>query len=421
MSKSLNKLLSQLVELHPKYIDLSLKRILNLLEKLGNPHLNIPPVIHIAGTNGKGSTLSFIYHILKNNGFNTHVYISPHLKLFNERIILSNKIIKTEKLIETLKHLKKINKDNPITFFEIITAAAFLLFSLEKADFLILETGLGGRLDATNVIKSSLIDIITPIGIDHQEFLGETLVKITNEKLGIIKKNSTIIISKQKKIVDLHIRKKIKKNKNNKLFYNDHFRVTKKDIDKFTLKYENKEYKFKNPKLIGDHQIENASTAVAAILKIKNLGYNFTNKNINIGINQTRWPGRLEKIKYKNIEVYLDGSHNIDGAKKLLEYFKNMNIKIWIVIGMLNNKDIDNFLKILKPITQGIIAISIPGEKNSYTCKEILEKANKLKIHCFAKNSINQSNKFLLEVIKPKSILITGSLYLVGKIRNKYL
>ena len=197
MYQQLNKLLIQLVNLHPKYIDLSLERLSKLLKKLDNPHLSLPPTIHIAGTNGKGSTLSYIRSILVENNLNVHAYVSPHLKLFNERIILSNKNIKTKKLLDTLNLVKKINNNNPITFFEITTAAAFYLFSKEKADFLILETGLGGRLDATNVIRKSLIDIITPISIDHQEFLGGNILEITNEKLGIIKKGSHIIVSKQ--------------------------------------------------------------------------------------------------------------------------------------------------------------------------------------------------------------------------------
>ena len=193
MSQNLDKLLIHLVNLHPKFIDLSLDRLLKLLKKLDNPHLKIPPVIHIAGTNGKGSTLSYMRHILMENNFSIHAYISPHLKSFNERIILANQKINTNKLLKNLQYVTTINAKRPITFFEITTATAFHLFSKEKADFLILETGLGGRLDATNVIQKSLLDIITPISLDHQEFLGNNILKITNEKLGIVKKNSNII------------------------------------------------------------------------------------------------------------------------------------------------------------------------------------------------------------------------------------
>ena len=421
MSKNLEKLLMQLVNLHPKYIDLSLDRILKLLKKLDDPHLKLPPVIHIAGTNGKGSTLSYIRNILMENNLNVHAYISPHLQIFNERIILANKEIKTDKLFKTLQYIKKINANKPITFFEITSAAAFYLFSKVKADFLILETGLGGRLDATNVIKNSLIDIITPIGIDHQEFLGKSILKITNEKLGIIKKGSSIIISKQKKSIISHIKQKLKTNNKNQLFFNKDFNIINKNKNNFTLEFKKKKYKFKNPKLIGGHQIENASTAIAAILKLNEIGYSFSQKDINNGIAKTIWLGRLEKGKLKDINVYLDGAHNIDGAKQLLKYFKKHNIKVWLIIGMLNNKNLYGYLSKIKKVIKGVVAIPIPGEKNTFSSKEIVKVCNKLNIISFPKTSILQANNFLSSRIKAKNILISGSLYLIGKIRNRYL
>ena len=209
MKPKIDKLLIQLMNLHPKYIDLSLDRIKVLLNKLGDPHLNLSPTIHIAGTNGKGSTLSYLKHILNFNGYSVNAYISPHLSKFNERIVLNNKEVSTQKLLNCLQYVKSVNQGNPITFFEITTAAAFLLFAKTKADFLILETGLGGRLDATNVIPKSLISIITPISYDHEDFLGNTIKKITSEKLGIIKKNNYVIIGKQKSEIETFIRKKI--------------------------------------------------------------------------------------------------------------------------------------------------------------------------------------------------------------------
>ena len=199
MSSKINKLLDELLKLHPKYIDLSLNRLNRLLIKLDNPHLNLPKTIHIAGTNGKGSILSFVRNILISNGYSCDSYVSPHLTRFNERININNKEISTKRLYETLKYVKEINNNNPITFFEITTAAAFVLFNKSKSDFLILETGLGGRLDATNVISRKLCSIITPISYDHEEYLGKTLKKIAKEKLGIIKKSDFVIVSKQKK------------------------------------------------------------------------------------------------------------------------------------------------------------------------------------------------------------------------------
>ena len=421
MSKKLEKLLGQLIDLHPKYIDLSLNRVFKLLKKINNPHLNLPPVIHIAGTNGKGSTLSYIRSILVENEFKVHAYISPHLKSFNERIIVSNKLITNYKLLKALNYIKEINANKPITFFEITTVAAFYLFQKQKADFLILETGLGGRLDATNVIQNSLIDIITPIGIDHQDFLGKSIINITNEKLGIIKKNSNIIISKQKEIVKSHIIKKLKNKKNLKLIEKKDFGITNRYKNKFTLRFKNKKTIFANPKLLGEHQIENLSVAITAILKLNELGYVFSKKNINNGIIKTEWPGRLEKGELNNIKVYLDGAHNIDGAIQLLRYFKSKKLKVWLIIGMLNNKNLYSYLKIIKPILYGAIAIPIPDEKNSFKPQEIIKICKKLKIKNYSKDSIDEANLFILEKIKPKTILITGSLYLVGKIRDRYL
>ena len=421
MQKNLDKLLEELLYLHPKYIDLSLNRLFKLLFKIDNPHLKLPPIIHIAGTNGKGSTLSYIRHILMEGGYNVHAYISPHLKLFNERIIINNNQIGTQKLITTLKFIKKINQNNPITFFEITTAAAFYLFAKEKTDFLILETGLGGRLDATNVVNNSLINIITPISIDHQEFLGKNINNITNEKLGIIKKESTVIISKQSRQVELFIKKKLLNKKNNKIFYNNHYKIMKKNNNTFTLKYKKEENIYKVPKLIGDHQIENASTAIATILNLNEIGYKFSNRTINNGILKTKWPGRLELGKLNNIKVYMDGAHNIDGASKLLKYFKNKKIKVWLMMGMLKNKDLYGFVKKLKPITKGIIAIKIPKEKNSFLPNDIERICNELKIINYKQTSIKEANNFIINELKPKVILVTGSLYLIGKIRKYYL
>ena len=421
MSKDLDSLLKRLIKLHPKYIDLSLKRVLRLLNKIGNPHLKLPPTIHIAGTNGKGSTLAFIVNILVENNFKVHSYISPHLEKFNERVIVNNKIIKTDELLSVLKYVKKINSNDPITFFEITTAAAFYIFSKKNADFLVIETGLGGKLDATNVVKETLINIITPISIDHQEFLGKNILKITNEKLGIIKKKSNIIIGKQKKIVQSHITNILKKNHKNKKIYNKNFKVEKINKKTFILKYNKKNFKFNNPNLNGAHQIENASTAITAIFTLKEMGYLFKKNKINQGILNTKWPGRLEKFILNKTNIYLDGAHNVDGAYKILKFFSDKKIKVWLILGMLNNKNLYDFLKILKPIIIGVIATEIPNEKNTYSTKEISNICNDLDIKNIEKKEANKINNFVLKKIKPKNLLITGSLYLIGKLRKKYL
>ncbi len=412
----LNSLLDDLQKLHPKYIDLSLKRITKLLEKLENPQLNLPPTIHIAGTNGKGSTLSFIEKILQKNDYKVHSYISPHLIHMRERFILANKMISKKKLYNTLLHVKKINNSEPITFFEITTAAALLLFSKVNADFLILETGLGGRLDATNVVSKKILNVITPISLDHREFLSNNIFKITNEKLGIINTKAMTIIGNQKKEVITHIKKKLINNK--KIIYNKDFKIIKTSKKYFTLSYKKKLSKFNLPSLLGDYQIENAAVAIAAVYELKKLGFKIHKKKINKALTKTIWPARLEKFNYNNISCYLDGSHNIGGSEELRKFIKKNNKKTWIILGMLKNKDLNNFLKILKTNIYGIIAIEIPNEKNSYTKEDIKLICDKLKIKCFEKNNIKESIQFLSKIIKPQQIIITGSLYLAGQVRG---
>ena len=419
MKTKIDKLLIQLINLHPKYIDLSLDRIKALLNKLGNPHLNLSPTIHIAGTNGKGSTLSYLKHILNYNGYSVNAYISPHLSKFNERIVLNNKEVSTGKLLNCLKYVKSINQGKPITFFEITTAAAFLLFAKTKADFLILETGLGGRLDATNVIPKSLVSIITPISYDHEDFLGNSIKQITSEKLGIIKKNNYVIIGKQKSEIETFIRKKIK-NIKHKFFFKKNYginNISKKNLEFF---FNKKKYLIEYPKLLGKHQIENTCMAVAGSLILKDMGYNIKLNLLNKGIINTKWPGRLEMINYKNKKILLDGSHNVDGAINLNSFLKDKNIKPWILFGMLNTKKIKEFLCIIQNQIEGIVAIKIPEEKNAFTANQILKKCKQLKINCVKKNSIREANNFLFQQ-STKYILITGSLYLVGKLRGKYL
>jgi len=421
MTQKLEKMLDQLVKLYPKYIDLSLKRLLKLLNKLGNPHLKLPPTIHIAGTNGKGSSLSYIRHILQENNFLVHCYTSPHLKSIEERFIVSNRQIGKQKLLNALKYVKKINNGKPITFFEITTATAFYIFAKEQADFALLETGLGGRLDATNVIKQAIIDILTPISMDHHEFLGNNLKKIVNEKLGIIKSSSVIICSKQMLLVKNHIKKRTKKLKNKKLFYGEQFKIINKNGKSFFLKYKNKILKLNKPQLNGEHQIENAATAICAIMQIKDHGYKISKRSLNKGLQKTTWPCRLERGTLHNITVYLDGAHNIAAAQKIANFFKNNSINRWLILGMLNNKDLKNYLLKLKKIVTGVIAIKIPGEKNAFLSDEIAKTCKNINIQCVQKKSISETNKYLINVIKPQEIIISGSLYLVGKIRNLYV
>jgi len=414
-----DKLLKEFINLHPKYIDLSLNRLHNLLKKLGNPHKNLPPTIHIAGTNGKGSTLSFIKNILQNNDYSVHTYTSPHLEKFNERININNKQVNTKTLLRSLEYIKEVNKKKPITFFEITTAAAFILFSKYKADFLILETGLGGRLDATNIIHEKLISIITAIGIDHEEFLGKTLKKITKEKLGIIQNSKNIIIAKQNKEVDNFIYNKLK-NLNNVYYFNRDYGFKAINKKQFIFKFQKNEKTIRRPSLQGFHQIENASTALTTAMLLKENNYQIKLNSLGKSIYNTKWPGRIEKVKFKNKYIIFDGSHNLSGADKLNKYLNETKIHPNVIFGMLNNKNIFEFLSILKKNIDTLYPIKIPDEQNAYTQKEIHKISKKIKLNTVIIKNLTSINKLLMKNPN-KYILITGSLYLVGKIRKNYL
>ncbi|MBT6198148.1 MAG: bifunctional folylpolyglutamate synthase/dihydrofolate synthase [Pelagibacteraceae bacterium] len=414
-----DQLLKEFINLHPKYIDLSLNRLKYLLKKLGNPHNNLPPTIHIAGTNGKGSTLSFIKNILENNNYSIHTYTSPHLEKFSERIHINSKQVNANRLLRSLEYIKKINQKKPITFFEITTAAAFHLFSKHKADFLILETGLGGRLDATNIIPKKLISIITSIGIDHEEFLGNTLKKIAIEKLGIIKNTKNVIIAKQNKEVDKFILEKLKNQKNVHHFNHD-YKFKSINSKQFVFKFQKIEKIIRRPLLQGIHQIENASTALTAAMILKKNNFNIKLSSLGKSIYNTKWPGRIEKVKFKNKYIILDGSHNLAGAEKLNQYLKESNARPNVIFGMLNNKKAFEFLSILKKNIDTLYPIKIPDEKNAYTQEEIYNISKELHLITVIKKNLGTINQSLMNKSN-KYILITGSFYLIGKIRKNYL
>ncbi len=414
-----NKLLGELLKLHPKYIDLSLDRLKILLKKIGNPHYSLPKTIHIAGTNGKGSIQSFIRNILVSNGYSCDAYISPHLSMFNERIVLNNTNVSTKKLDQTLEFVKKKNDNNPITFFEITTAAAFLLFQKSGSDFLVLETGLGGRLDATNIISKKICSIITPISLDHQEYLGDTIKKITKEKLGIVKKNDFVLISNQEKEVKDFIKKNLI-NKNNVFFYGKHFKIGKINKNNFEFKFGNNINVVDRPKLNGEHQIENASVALAFAEIIKQKKFRLNSIKTSKAIKKTSWPGRLEILNYGNKKIILDGSHNVGGAKILYTFLNSNKLRPVVLFGMLNNKKIDIFLKIIKNQIKSILAIKIPNEKNAFLSNKIAKECKELSISCIEIKNINEALK-KISVSNEKYFLVTGSLYLVGKIRGRFI
>ena len=412
--------LEKLTSKYPKVIDLSLNRVHKLLDKLDNPHLKLPPTIHVAGTNGKGSTIAFLFNSLKYAGKKVHVYTSPHLIEVTERFILSNKKISYERLFSALSYCEKVNGGEDITQFELLTCIAFLLMSKSKADFALIETGLGGRLDATNVIENPLLTIITSISIDHADFLGNKLTSIAKEKAGIIKKDITCITAPQSQEVEKILINKCKE-KNAKLIIcneKSFFNVKKNGFE--TKIPGNKNYFFSKPSLEGAHQVINAVLAVTALTSVPELGININ--DINKGIKSTYWPGRLEKISteivkkhsLKTNDIWLDGGHNIAGAEAIKNWILYRNIKnLILVCGFLKNKDAKNILLILKDYIKHIILVPIDN-KNSYTLKELKIISDDLELSSYTKDSIKEA--LTSSVINSSSkVLVFGSLYLIGE------
>ncbi len=408
-------------------IELGLTRVYQLLERLENPHLKLPATIHLAGTNGKGSTLAYLRSIFEAANLKVHCYISPHLVRFNERIILAGKEIQDDFLNEILQECKKVAEIEPkinVTFFEGITVAAFLAFSKVPADVLLLETGMGGRLDATNVIKDPLLSIITPIAFDHTEFLGKTLSKIAFEKAGIIKPNSPVIISKQKPSA-LNAIKAVAIKNHSKIFSYD------------------QKYNFKLlPSLAGEHQIINSKTAIAAILAQKK--FKISTKNIEQGLQNAVWKARLQiidkgkffEIIPKNFQLILDGSHNCAGAITIKNWLKKEHSKTptknYLICAMLKDKDSEGFLQKLAGYTEMLIGLKIVNEEKSKTAEEICAIAREIKgeirgiggglnIKAKAASDFLEAIEKIKEYhfknypTKPAKIIICGSLYLAGQ------
>ncbi len=384
-------------DLHPKLIDFDLKRLKVLMYKFHNPQNNLNNVVHIAGTNGKGSTAAFLKEILEAHNLSVNIYTSPHLINFNERIRIKKKLISDKNLINILEEVELRNNRNPITFFEITTAAAFIAFKRYPADINIFETGLGGRLDATNIIENKKLTIITKIGFDHEEFLGKNIQKIAKEKAGILRKNIPVIIAKQSRDKALKTLIFSAKELNSKVIM----------IEKIS----------RDTKLglTGDFQYENASTAFTAA---KFIIPSISLPKVKKGLARTSWFGRIQKLNEgkifnlrKNITI-IDGSHNQDGAVVLEKYLNKEALGKWnLIIGMLNNREVKDFVKIFKKHINRIYAIEIPEQTNSLSALDIKIKLDDLGFKTNTSKSLENALKKADDKIP---LLITGSLYLAG-------
>jgi dihydrofolate synthase / folylpolyglutamate synthase len=397
--KKLTKTLNRMFSLHPKLIDFDLNRLMLLMNKFENPQNQLSNVIHIAGTNGKGSTASFLKEIFEAHNYSVNVYTSPHLINFNERIRINKSFISNRELINILEEIESMNKNNPITFFEITTAAAFIAFKRKASDINIIETGLGGRLDATNIIENKALCIITKIGFDHTEYLGNTIEGIAKEKAGILREHVSTVIAKQ----------------DNPQAYKTLIESAKNIKARF-IKLSN----IPSTNLLGlkgSHQYDNASSAYTAA---KVIIPNISKIKTKLGLKKTQWHGRIEYIKkgkiiqFRNNITILDGSHNEDGANALDKYLEDYSIgKCQLIIGMLSNRNPINFVNIFKNKLSRIFTISIPEVESSYSTHDLTRELKNIGLNAFASESLEDALK---RTDADLPLLITGSLYLTGHV-----
>ncbi len=418
----LQKIVSRLQELHPKEIDLSLDRIQSLCNKLGNPQDKIK-AISVVGTNGKYSTIQAMFSILKEANFNCNIYTSPHIKSINERFVFNNEELNDENLASLLEKIEDANNNEPITFFEILTAAYFLKASQYPDNINLIESGLFFRFDATNILKKNLASVVTSIGLDHLDWLPEneqTIEKIIFEKSSTLL-NSNIIIAKQstKEITD-NIKKTITNNRSNKVFHNENYCFTMQENDFFYYEDQFGGIKLPMPNVNGQFQLENVSTAIATLRTLKDL--NIKDDQIKKGVLKINSIARLQEIKsgklkalVRDHKLFVDGSHNPLGAKVLNKYLESLDCNKHIILGMMANKDHNEYMSFFKDIAT-LTTIDIPNQPNSIKGKELKEKLNGFS-NINYKESIEDAIKSI-QVKENDIILITGSLYLAGEVLN---
>ncbi len=424
-------ILRRLLQLHPKVIDLTLERLERLLEQLDHPENKLPPVIHVAGTNGKGSTIAFMRAIMEAAGLGVHVYSSPHLVRFNERIYLAGQdankgdLISDDHLSALLEECESVNGDTSITFFEITTAAAFLAFSRTPADYVLLETGLGGRLDATNVIEKPSVCVITPVDLDHQQYLGETLADIAAEKSGILKRNVPAIIGPQhdevRDVIE-HIGSRV----GSPLQIADQDWQAYEQHGRLVFQNDKELLDLPMPQLIGQHQIINAGTAIATVRALDDK--RITAKHIETGLETVEWSARLQKLEPGDLhewapagsEIWLDGGHNPAAGQALAVALAELNDRsprpLVLIVGMLNSKDPIGYFEAFEDMAHVVFTIAIPHEENALSGEVLANIALQANLDAYPQNSLKEALNAAAEFCNAPRILIGGSLYLAGHV-----
>jgi dihydrofolate synthase/folylpolyglutamate synthase len=431
--ESSDALIARFLALHPKSIDLSLGRIERLLAALGRPERRLPPVIHVAGTNGKGSTIAFMRAILESAGHTAHVYTSPHLVRFHERIRLGRlgggRFVEEDRLVEALRRCEGANEAEPITVFEITTAAAFLLFAEEPADVLLLEVGLGGRLDATNVIAAPAAAVITAVGRDHADYLGDTLALIAAEKAGILKQGCPAVIAPQDhEAADRVLREGAERAGAGPILIGNQDFSAHEERGRLVYQDEDGLLDLPRPRLTGRHQIANAGTAIAA-LRAAGFG-DLESAVYEAGMSRVEWPGRLQRLTRGRLagiapsgsELWLDGGHNPDGGRAISAALADIEERsaapLVLIVGMLGTKDADGFLRNFAGLAREVIAVPITGQIAARPAEEVAALARTAGIASSVQPGVEAALASLHDAIweRPPRVLICGSLYLAGEV-----
>jgi len=424
----IDSIVARLLSLHPKRIDLTLDRMWRILAALGHPEQRLPPVIHVAGTNGKGSTIAFMRAILETAGLRVHAYTSPHLVRFNERFRLGasgqGRLATDSELADALNECERVNADAPITVFEITTAAGLILFARHPADILLLEVGLGGRLDATNVVEQPLATVVAPVSLDHADFLGDTVGKIAAEKAGIFKRGVPAIVAAQPREALAVIERQAARVGAPIRIAGEDWTATE---ERGRLVYQDDAglIDLPAPKLYGRHQYENAGLAIAALRAAGTLALA---PRAFEGIAKAEWPARMQRLSSGRLaalvppggELWLDGGHNPDGgrviASALADLEERVSRPLVLIVGMLANKDSEGFLKNFTGLARRIVTVPIPQQENTLPAAALAEAARAIGLPAQESPDIEialaEIGRFDLDQ-RPR-ILITGSLYLAG-------
>ncbi|MDQ0396044.1 bifunctional folylpolyglutamate synthase/dihydrofolate synthase [Labrys monachus] len=419
--------IARFMALHPKKIDLSLERIERLLAQLGHPERRVPPVVHVAGTNGKGSTVAFMRAALEAAGYGVHAYTSPHLVHFHERIRLGGHLVGEEALVDAFETCERVNDGAPITFFEITTAAAFKLFADHPADVLLLEVGLGGRMDTTNVIDRPLVTVIASISQDHADFLGTDLAGIAREKAGILKRGVPGVLYPQVDEVRAEIERVAARVGAPLVIGGQDFDVHEEN-GRLVYQDEDGLLDLPLPRLAGRHQHRNAGLAIAALRSQHRLV--LEDRHFERAMQAVEWPARLQRLNQGAIpallppgsEIWLDGGHNVDGGRVLAEALAELEERtarpLVLVTGMLSTKDSDGFLQNFAGLAREVHAVPIEHSPAARTPEEVAAAARHAGLAARPHASLEAALRAIADEAFPVAprVVITGSLYLAGEV-----